>query len=188
MFKRNGNPINILADLVIGFGVNAITIPAASLQDQATRAQYGITEHPDQPRPDDRYYWVEENGDGTYSAKPKDIADIKRHKMAELSASRFRLETSGITLPNGVRIATDRDSQGMLSGALLTVQRNPAALIDWKGEDGWSQINKAGIEAIADAVSTHVQACFSAERAQCEALDALTEFGDVIAFDPTVSI
>ena len=188
MFKRNGNPINILTDLVIGHGINAITIPAASLQDQATRAQYGITEHPDQPRPDDRYYWVEENGDGTYTATPKDIADLKRQKMAELSAARFRLETGGITLPGGVRIATDRDSQGMLSGALITVQRKPAALIDWKGEDGWSQINKAAIEAIADAVSTHVQACFSAERAQSEALAALTEFDAVVAFDPSISI
>lgn len=183
MFLLNDNPIRIDADLVIGEGDKAITVPALSLQDQATREQYGIVEVADAPRADDRYYW---NGD---LATPKSIDDIKKLKVNEIAASRFSLETGGVTLINGAQINTERDSQAMVSGALLSVTRKSDTLIDWKGGDGiWTKIDKATIELIADAVSDHVQACFSAERAKCEELSALTTFYEVVAFDPKVTL
>jgi len=41
------------------------------------RAAIGITEIPDYPRPDDRFYWVSQNPDGTWTAIPKDLAGLK---------------------------------------------------------------------------------------------------------------
>jgi hypothetical protein len=42
------------------------------------REAIGITEIVDQPRPDDRFYWVSgPNAEGNYTAIPKDLADLK---------------------------------------------------------------------------------------------------------------
>lgn len=189
MFKLNDQPINIAQDLVIGNGDSAITIPAASLQDRATREHYGITETTDDQRPDDRYYLVHENGDGTFSAVPKEIDVVRALKAAEISLSRYHLEIGGITLPNGAKINTERDAQSMIGSALLRVTRKPEELIDWKGGDGtWVKIDKATVEMIADTVGDHVQACFSAERAKHEELSAIEDFEQVVAFDSTVSL
>lgn len=42
------------------------------------RAAIGITEVAEQSRPDDRFYWVTDNGDGTYTAVPKDLAGLQK--------------------------------------------------------------------------------------------------------------
>jgi hypothetical protein len=41
------------------------------------RAAIGITELPDYPRPDDRFFFVSQNPDGTWTAIPKDLAGLK---------------------------------------------------------------------------------------------------------------
>ena len=41
------------------------------------RAAIGITEIVDQPRPDDRFYWVGQNDDGSYTATPKDLDMVR---------------------------------------------------------------------------------------------------------------
>ena len=41
------------------------------------REAIGITEIVDQPRPDDRFYWVSENPDGSWNAIPKDLDGLK---------------------------------------------------------------------------------------------------------------
>ena len=191
MFKLNGKPIRLDQDLVIGEGDEAITIPAASLLDQATREQYGIVEAPDEPRPDDRFYWVSDNGDGTYTATPKGVEVLRALKLADIAASRYALEVGGLTLPDGAKIKTDRESQSLVASALLRVQRSPALLIDWKGENGWVKIDKAAVEAIADAVGDHVQACFTAERIKADELKdviAAGDFADIVAFDTAVTL
>ena len=70
-FKLNGNIIDINRDLTIGDSTDAITYPAASLQNAALRVELGITEEADPVRADDRYYW---NGD---ISTPKDIETLK---------------------------------------------------------------------------------------------------------------
>lgn len=74
MFQLNGKKISIDRDLTIGAGVEAITYPAASLQNVATRASLGIVEVPDPVRPDDTRYWVTENEDGSYTSTLKETA------------------------------------------------------------------------------------------------------------------
>lgn len=123
----------------------------------------------------------------TITSTPRPLAAIKAALAERIAASRYEREIAGI-VAGGIHIATDRQSQAMLSGAVQIVGRNPAALIDWKGQEGWAQIDKSTVEAIADAVGAHVQACFSAERARHEALAAIADFADLLTFDPTVTL
>lgn len=187
MFKLNGKTIRLDQDLTVGLDEEAITYPAASLADASTREALGIIEVPDEPRPDDRFYFVHDNGDGTFGKEPKPLEAIKALKAAEVAASRYNLEVGGITV-GAVKVATDRQTQAMLSGALMVVTRNPAATIDWKGDNGFVTLDAATVGALADAVGNHVQACFTAERAKVEALDALQDFDAVMAFDATVTL
>lgn len=47
----------------------------------------GITEVPDQTRPDDRFYWVTENPDGTFTTTPKDLDGLKATYTAQVNDS-----------------------------------------------------------------------------------------------------
>jgi Domain of unknown function (DUF4376) len=100
---------------------------------------------------------------------PPTLSDL----IAYAAAARYNVETSGITV-SGIKIATDRDSQALITGAWAMVQQTPTATIQWKGSDGsWTTINAAQITGIAMAVSTHVQTCFSAEQACDTAINAV---------------
>ncbi len=79
-----------------------------------------------------------------------------------VAAKRFKVETGGI-LFNGATIATDRESQAMISGAYNFVAANPEASISYKTDDGFVQLNAAQVQAVANAVGQHVQACFAKE-------------------------
>ena len=55
------------------------------------REAIGITERPDYPRPDDRFYWVSENPDGTWDAIPKDLAGLKVTWTAQIKQTAYTL-------------------------------------------------------------------------------------------------
>jgi len=55
------------------------------------RAAIGITERPDYPRPDDRFYWVSENPDGTWTAIPKDLDGLKSTWTAQMKQTAYTL-------------------------------------------------------------------------------------------------
>jgi len=102
--------------------------------------------------------------------------------LARLAQERFYRETAGITV-GGAQIKTDRESQALIIGAWCRAQQQPDVLIDWKGEGGWVQINAATVNAIADAVGAHVQACFSRERALAELINAAATVQEIAAID-----
>ena len=112
------------------------------------------------------------------------LETAKAQRLNELAAYRYTKETAGITL-NGAGIKTDLESQAKINGAWSAAQMNPAILIDWKGENGWIQIDAATITAIAMAVANHVQACFSNERIHALAINALTTIEEVLDYDFT---
>ena len=99
----------------------------------------------------------------SWTRTPAGLASAKIVKIAELAALRFEKETQGIDI-SGSTIRTDRQSQALLTGAWTAAQMNADISIDWKGEDGWTTLDKTQITAIAGAVITHVQACFSREK------------------------
>ena len=113
-----------------------------------------------------------------------DLTPIKNSKLSELAAYRYSKETAGITL-NGAVIATDLESQAKINGAWAFAQLNPSILIDWKAESGWIQIDATTITAIAGAVASHVQACYTHERVHSTAISALTTVEAVQQYDFT---
>lgn len=61
------------------FEVDGVQYPSnwfatASVEEKTA---LGITEVPDAVRPDDRFFYVEENADGTFTSTPKDLTPIK---------------------------------------------------------------------------------------------------------------
>lgn len=101
--------------------------------------------------------------------KPKEqialeLAEAKTAKLAELAEARWQAETGGLTLPDGTVIKTDRESQALLTGAALKAMQDPEYSCWWKSGDDWVRLDASAILAIADAVRTHVQACFDRER------------------------
>ncbi len=111
--------------------------------------------------------------------------EVKAAKLADLATYRWTKETEGITV-SGVAIKTDRESQSLINGALKLFDLNPALpAIDWKGANGWVQVDRATLEAVGLAVGVHVQACFTREKYHAEAIGALTTIEDIEAYDFT---
>ena len=73
MFKLDGKTLQTGT----AFTHNDIQYPAnwLNLSTLEEKQTIGITEISEQPRPDDRYYWVTDNG--TYSTTPKDLTSLK---------------------------------------------------------------------------------------------------------------
>lgn len=89
-----------------------------------------------------------------------------QYTKAQLSAyaasKRYDVETGGVTI-SAMPIATDRQSQAMISGAYSLAQRDAALSVQFKTASGFVSLTAAQVIEIAVAVATHVQACFSKE-------------------------
>lgn len=85
MFILNGKTLA----LDVPFEVDGVSYPAnwLRLTSLEEKQALGITEVPDQPRPDDRYYWVTDNGDGTFTTTPKDLTSIKSMRVSEVKTT-----------------------------------------------------------------------------------------------------
>ena len=118
------------------------------------------------------------------AAQVVSLDDVKSAKMADLAALRYQHETAGIAI-NDIFIKTDLESQAKITGAWSFSQLNPAVRVNWKSAYGWIQMDATDIAAIAGAVATHVQACFSNERVHAEAIAALETSEAVAAYDLT---
>jgi len=103
--------------------------------------------------------------------------------LAGVATKRWQAETGGIVVA-GSPIKTDRESQAQLSSAYTSLK---SGLIDdtpWKADgDTFVLVTLAGLELIAQAVATHVRACFAAEEAHCIAIAALQTQAELDAYD-----
>ena len=90
------------------------------------------------------------------------VEELKERKLAEIAAARFQAETGGVEI-QGMRIPTDRQSQGMITGAALQASLDPAYVCQWKTAGGFVTLDAAAILAVAGAVRAHVQAQFDRE-------------------------
>ena len=114
------------------------------------------------------------------------VAAKRKELEAYIRQRAYELETEGMDF-NGGRIATGRDDQAMLSGAVNYLNLNPNATIDWQAADGsFVTLNKAAVEAIASAVGAHVQAHFT-RRKELFAELAEVEDAHLDAFRATIT-
>lgn len=91
----------------------------------------------------------------------------------------WRVETSGIAI-EGLPIPTDRESQAMITGAVVGSLLSPAGVTRWQtgavnaeGAPVFIELSAAQIQGIGLAVRSHVQACFDAREAKCAAVAGL---------------
>lgn len=112
----------------------------------------------------------------------KSLDELKADLVAAATAERWARETGGISI-GGVQVGTNLDDQNRLSGVLSAIQLGGLESVDFKAQSGWVQLTAAELQGIALAISAHVQACFTAERAHHEAIEQLQTQADVDAYD-----
>jgi hypothetical protein len=110
------------------------------------------------------------------------LEGARARKLAELAAWRYQKEISGVTV-GGARIKTDRESQAIVTSALISLSQGLATSIDWKAEGGvWVTLGLPQITGIAQSVVSHVQACFTAEKLLFAEINALATAAQIEAF------
>lgn len=105
------------------------------------------------------------------------LAQAKEAKKSEIAQARYEAETAGI-----YGIKTDRESQALLTGAVLQAFIDPTYSLNWKTVDGtFVELGYAEIMAVGNVVRTHVQAQFNKESEIRDKIDACTTVEEVVA-------
>jgi hypothetical protein len=111
--------------------------------------------------------------------------DTRRAQLVTLATSmRWERETGGVTLPNGIRVATSKADQDRITSVLVNAAEAGVESVDFKAESGWATLTIDQVRGIASAVARHVQACFSAERRHHEAIAVLAD-ANLASYDIT---
>lgn len=97
--------------------------------------------------------------------------ELKTQKKDEIAASRYTVETGGITI-SGATIDTDRDSQALITGAALAAVIDDSYSLNWKTVNGFIHLSAPEIIAVAQTVRAHVQSCFDREGELVALVDA----------------
>lgn len=99
-------------------------------------------------------------------------ADVTTAALGILAARRYESETAGTTW-NGHPVATDRQSQSLITGAVVASQLPGFTSVDWKMADGeFVTLSASDVVAMAQAVVAHVTAAFANEQALKSAVTA----------------
>lgn len=174
VYLLNGKKIDLNSPRTIG----EVTYP--HLRD--SWQELGIVETPREDYPDPTWNKWTENEDGTLNITPLPLAKCKEIKKQAVAAERYTREVAGVVLPNGAKIATDRESQAQLNSAYTSLKAGFIQSTPWKAENGWSLITLVEVEPVATAVASHVRDCFTWEKEQSDLIDALTTREEVINF------
>jgi hypothetical protein len=101
------------------------------------------------------------------------IGELKVRKKTDAKLYRQMMENKGIVV-NNMSIATDRDSQSMITAAFTYLSNNPTLTISWKGPNGFIPLGLAEITAVANAVGEYIQGLFLKEQTTDQLIDAAT--------------
>ena len=128
--------------------------------------------------------WVLDGG-ALSPPPPPTLEEVKAARKTDATAERYARETGGITI-SGASVDTSREAQGLITGAALAATLDPAYTVTWKCAGGvFRTFDAAALLGLAQAVRSHVQACFDREAALHAAIDAATTVEDVAAVDIT---
>jgi hypothetical protein len=94
--------------------------------------------------------------------EPDTPEQVKAKLLAFIAFRRYIEETKGIIF-NGITINTERESQNLINGAVVSTLLDPTCICNWKTPDGWVPLNADAMKAIGLAVRAHVQSCFDRE-------------------------
>lgn len=150
MFLLNGKALAIDTP----FEYEGVRYPAnwLRLASMEEKASIGITEVAEETRPDDRFYWVTDNGDGTYTSTPKDLDALKAQMVTQvkttagtlLAATDWKVvrASEGVkpvdetTLANRAAIRERSNTHEASIAACTTVEELASLQFDWTIEEG----------------------------------------------------
>lgn len=108
---------------------------------------------------------------GTVNIKTKEQIDQENYESwpSRIAAKRYDEETKGLTftLPstsNTVTVSTDRQSQGLVTGAVMQAEKASSGWTkQWKTRDGFVNMTANDIIEMGDVIANHVQMVFDRE-------------------------
>lgn len=125
----------------------------------------------------------------TYDIIEIDIEELRQNKLQAATDMRWAVMTGGLTLPGDIQVGTTIDDQNRITSVVANAELaglTDADEVDFKAASGWVRVTIAEIKAIAGAIGQFVQACYSAERAHHEAIDALATREQIRDYDINV--
>ena len=102
--------------------------------------------------------------------------------LQRLAEYRLQVETSGLDT-GAAQVKTDRESQGLITQAFVSLTSDLVPNVDFKAVSGWVSITKSQIVPIAKAVAAHSRACFAGERVVDELVRAAKAVADIETID-----
>lgn len=151
MLLLNGKPFNPHAS----FEHDGVTYPANwfTLASASEKAALGITEVPDPVRPDDRFFYVQENADGTFTSVPKDLEPIKAQFKESIDVTcgniRAGVVSKGLFVEEEYRVAYDEAAEFKAAGYTGAV---PPSVQTWADVS-----NNTAVWAADDIIATRNQ-------------------------------
>lgn len=139
----------------------------------------------EQPPVELGYFAVAEDGEWIIRKlvpDPETLEEAKTRKASDIAKWRWENETGGVTVL-GITVATDRESQALITGAVLQAMADREYTCRWKTAAGFMGLSNEGIIAVGAAVRQHVQACFDREAALLDAVDVRTDIESVMAIE-----
>lgn len=106
------------------------------------------------------------------TAEVKELA-ARQDLVGRIAARRWQAETSGTSI-QGLPVPTDRESQGLITGATVQAMIDPSYALNFKTAAGFVSLNASTVIGMAMAVRKHVQACFDREAELLKAVEAGT--------------
>ena len=98
----------------------------------------------------------------------------KQALMTRIARTRYEHETGGTTV-DGMHVATDRQSQALITGAFSSAkdakETGEAFGIRWKTPRGFVTLDADQMIDVGRLVRQHVQACFDREKELSEAVE-----------------
>ena len=117
----------------------------------------------------------------TYTLLSK--SEIVANMLRASGERRYTVEVGGMTLPNGVTIETNRESQAMITQAVASMRNGYLSYVDFKASNGWIQLDLPNLDYIGSETAKHVQRCFTVEKNKTNEILALTTVEELMAYD-----
>lgn len=122
----------------------------------------------------------------TKKFKAPDLEYVKAQAKEILKTLRKQKEEGGLTLPNGIKIATAVVDQNRITAALTMLSSNPnpeSVTIPFKAENGFVDLSILDLQNIAKAIMGHVQSCFEKEKNITAVIDSKTLESEIYSLD-----
>ncbi|MET3916237.1 hypothetical protein ABID97_003019 [Variovorax sp. OAS795] len=114
---------------------------------------------------------------------PLTLEATRQALTAEATATRWEIETNGITLANGLVFKTGVEHRTRVDQVISDMETEGELDVDFKAASGWVTLALTDVKELRRAMSRHVRGCFTAERQHHEAIAALKTMADAHSYD-----